>query len=65
MSALARFSGHRVERINLSEQTDIMDLFGAEVIGFLLALFNSDGFRCSCLLKVEKPVNLLGVMVLC
>lgn len=29
--ALARASGHRVVRINLSEQTDIMDLLGAEL----------------------------------
>ena len=29
--ALARVSGHRVVRINLSEQTDIMDLLGAEL----------------------------------
>lgn len=31
MTALARASGHRVVRINLSEQTDIMDLLGAEL----------------------------------
>ncbi|KAK6912183.1 LOW QUALITY PROTEIN: ATPase, dynein-related, AAA domain, partial [Dillenia turbinata] len=29
--ALGRFSGHRVVRINLSEQTDIMDLLGSDL----------------------------------
>ena len=28
---IADRSGHRVERINLSEQTDVMDLFGCDL----------------------------------
>ncbi|PIA14854.1 P-loop containing nucleoside triphosphate hydrolase protein, partial [Coemansia reversa NRRL 1564] len=31
VSTLARVAGHRLERINLSDQTDIMDLFGTDV----------------------------------
>ncbi len=31
ISALAKASGHRLTRINLSEQTDMMDLLGADL----------------------------------
>lgn len=31
MAALARLSGHAVTRINLSDQTDVSDLFGADL----------------------------------
>ena len=31
VQALARASGHRVVRINLSEQTDMMDLLGSDL----------------------------------
>eukprot|EP01135_Chromosphaera_perkinsii_P003042 Nk52_evm24s233 gene=Nk52_evmTU24s233 len=31
VNALAKLSGHQLVRINLSEQTDIMDLFGADL----------------------------------
>ncbi|PWA02130.1 hypothetical protein BB558_001727 [Smittium angustum] len=31
VEALAKFSGHKLERINLSDQTDLMDLFGTDL----------------------------------